>query len=154
MRLHRRRAAPAHGKEDPVSLLNEFKTFLLRGNVIDLAVAVVVGAAFKSVVDSLVADLFMPIIAMLGGEPDFSSLDFTINDAIFGYGAFITAVVSFLIVSGAIFFFVVKPMNLLLARAHREPPPDPSIKKCPECLSDVPAEARRCMYCTSQLATA
>ena len=135
-----------------MSLFNEFKTFLLRGNVIDLAVAVVVGAAFKSVVDSLVADLVMPVIAMLGGEPNFSALDFTINDAVFRYGAFITTVVSFGIVAGAIFFFVVKPVNMLLARAHREPPPDPSIKKCPECLSDIPAEARRCMYCTSQLA--
>jgi large conductance mechanosensitive channel len=135
-----------------MGILNDFKAFLLRGNVVDLAVAVVIGASFKTVVDSLVADLVMPIIAMLGGEPDFSALDFTINDAIFRYGAFITAVISFVIVAAAIFFFVVTPVNDLLRRAQKEPPPDPSIKKCPECLSDIPAEARRCMYCTSVVA--
>lgn len=106
------------------NLLNEFKAFLLRGNVIDLAVAFVLGAAFKTVIDSLVADLIMPIIAMLGGEPDFSSLDFEINNAVFRYGAFITSVVSFVIIAAAIFFFVVKPVNMIIERRKKGEEPE------------------------------
>lgn len=100
-------------------MLNEFKAFLLRGNIIELAVAFVIGGAFKVVVDSLVADLIMPVIAMLGGEPDFRSLDFTINDAVFRYGNFITNVISFVIIAAAIFFLVVKPVNMVVERRKR-----------------------------------
>jgi large conductance mechanosensitive channel len=105
-------------------VISEFKEFILRGNVLELAVAVVIGAAFKTVVDSLVADIIMPIVAMLFGEPNFSGLDFTINDAVFRYGAFITNVISFLIIAAAIFFIVVLPYNRLKARMARGEEPD------------------------------
>jgi large conductance mechanosensitive channel len=103
-----------------MNMVSEFKQFILRGNVVDLAVGVVIGAAFKSVVDSLVADLVTPLIAMFGGEPNFTALDFTINDAIFRYGAFITAVLSFLIIAAVVFFFVVVPVNQLMDRMKKE----------------------------------
>jgi large conductance mechanosensitive channel len=106
------------------NVVQEFKEFILRGNVLELAVAVVIGAAFKTVVDSLVADIIMPIVAMIFGEPDFSSLDFTINDAVFRYGAFITAVISFLIIAAAIFFIVVLPYNRLKERMARGEEPE------------------------------
>jgi large conductance mechanosensitive channel len=109
-------------------LFSEFKAFLMRGNVVDLAVAVVIGTAFGAVVNSLVADLIMPVIAMIGGEPNFSSLDFEINNALFRYGAFITAVISFVIVAAAIFFLVIKPITMLQARmkSGEEPAVEPS----------------------------
>jgi large conductance mechanosensitive channel len=132
-----------------MSLLNDFKAFVLRGNVIDLAVAVVIGAAFKSVVDSLVADIVTPIIAAIVGKPDFAALTFTIHDSTFRYGSFINALISFLLIAAAVFFFIVVPMNQLLARTRKEPPPDPTIKKCPDCLSSIPAAALRCAYCTT-----
>lgn len=133
------------------SLFNDFKTFILRGNVVELAVAVVIGAAFKGVIDSFVADLVTPLIGALGGEPDFSSLGFTINDSRFTYGNFLNQVIAFLIIAAVIFFFVVQPMNILIARSRKEPPDDPTIRKCPECLSDIPTDARRCAFCTAQL---
>jgi len=137
-----------------MGLVNDFKAFILRGNVVDLAVAVVIGAAFGAVVLSLVSDLLTPLIGAVFGEPDFSALTFTINDSTFYYGNFINKVFTFLTVAAAVFFFVVVPVNALIARSHKEPPPDPTIKKCSECLSDVPAEARRCAFCTSQLSAA
>ncbi|MCA9825990.1 MAG: large conductance mechanosensitive channel protein MscL [Dehalococcoidia bacterium] len=137
-----------------MQLADEFKTFLLRGNVLELAVAFVIGAAFTTVVTSLVDNLLMPVIAMLFGEPDFSALDFTINDAVFGYGSFITAVVSFVLIAAAVFFFVVKPANLLMQRMRTEPSPDPTTRKCPECLSEIPIAARRCAFCTAEVAPA
>jgi large conductance mechanosensitive channel len=137
-----------------MSIANEFKAFLLRGNVLELAVAFVIGAAFTAVVTSLVDNLLMPVIAMLFGEPDFSGLDFTINDAIFRYGAFITSVVSFVLIAGAVFFFVVKPANMLMQRMRTEPTPDPTTRKCPECLSEIPVAARRCAFCTAVIASA
>jgi large conductance mechanosensitive channel len=135
-------------------MVREFKQFLMRGNVIDLAVAVVIGVAFAGVVNSAVNDLIMPVIALIFGEPDFSNLTFTINDAIFRYGAFITAVVNFVLVAAAIFFFVVKPINALMERSRREPPADPTTMKCPFCISEVPVGASRCAFCTSELAAA
>ncbi len=135
-------------------MTREFKEFLLRGNVVDLAVAVVIGVAFGNVVTSFVDGLVMPIIAALGGEPDFSALDFTINDALFRYGAFITALVTFVIIAAVIFFVVVKPMNYLIERSRREPTPDPTTRKCPECLGEIPLAARRCMYCASEVGAA
>jgi large conductance mechanosensitive channel len=126
-----------------------FRAFLLRGNVVDLAVGVVIGVAFGSVVTSFVKDLMTPLIAALFGSPDFASLTFTINRSKFLYGDFINSVVAFVLVAIVIYFFVVLPFTALIARFHKEPPPDPTIKKCTECLSDIPIDARRCAFCTS-----
>lgn len=129
-----------------------FKKFMMRGNVIDLAVAVVMGAAFGAVVTELVKDLITPLIAAIVGKPDFSNIQFTVNNSKFMIGNFINALVSFILIGIAVYFFVVLPMNALMARMHRgDVPPDPTVKKCPECLSDVPIAARRCAFCTSPL---
>ena len=136
-------------------MLKGFKQFLLRGNVIDLAVAVVIGGAFGAVVTALVKDLITPIIGAIGGKPDFSAIQFTINGSKFLVGDFINSIVSFLMIAAAIYFFVVVPVNAVMARAHRgEVPPDPTTKQCPECLSTIPIKARRCAYCTSPLVAA
>ena len=126
-----------------------FKAFLLRGNVVDLAIAVVIGVAFGAVVTAFVKDLVTPLIAAIGGKPDFGSLYFTINNSKFMYGDFFNAVISFLIIAAVIYFFVVLPINALIARSRKEPPADPTTKKCTECLSDIPIGARRCAFCTS-----
>lgn len=130
------------------NLLKDFKQFLLRGNVVDLAVGVVIGAAFGSVISALVSDLLTPLIAAIAKVPDFSDLLFTLNGSQFKYGHFVNAVISFVLVAAAVFFFVVKPMNTLISRSRKEPPADPTTKKCPECLSEIPIAARRCMHCT------
>jgi len=136
-------------------MLREFRTFLLRGNVIDLAVAVVIGAAFGAVVTAFVEDLITPLIAAIFGEPDFSNLTFTINNSIFKYGDFINKIIYFLIVAAAIFFVVVKPVNVMTERARRgQAPPDPTTRICPECLGEVPIAAHRCMFCTQPLLAA
>ncbi len=132
-------------------MLKEFKQFLLRGNVIDLAVGVMIGAAFSSVVNALVSDILTPLIGAIAKVPDFSNLTFTLNDSIFPYGHFINTLISFLLVATAIFFFVVKPMNIFLARAKKAK--DPTTKKCPECLSEIPLLAKRCSQCTTKLNT-
>jgi len=124
-----------------------FRTFLLRGNVVDLAVGVVIGVAFCSVVTAFVKDLMTPLIAALFGKPDFASLTFTVNSSKFLYGDFINAVISFVIVAAVIYFFVIAPFTALVARFHKEPPDDPTTKKCPECMSEIPIEARRCAFC-------
>jgi large conductance mechanosensitive channel len=129
-----------------------FKAFILRGNVLDLAVAVVIGGAFGAVVTALVKDLLTPLIAAIVGKPDFSALAFTLHNSRFAVGDFANAVISFLLIAAAVYFFVILPVNALTARLHRgERPPDPTIKKCPECLSNIPIAARRCAYCTSVL---
>jgi large conductance mechanosensitive channel len=128
--------------------LDGFRKFILRGNVVDLAVGVVIGVAFSAVVNSLVADIITPILAAIGGKPSFVGLDFTINHARFGYGAFITAVISFLIIAAAIYFLVVVPVNMLMARYKTEPDVDAPTKECPECLSSIPVAATRCAFCT------
>jgi len=133
-------------------MLKDFKQFLLRGNVVDLAVGVVVGAAFGTIVSALVADLLTPLIAAIAKVPDFGNLSFTINDSKFMYGHFINALISFVLVASAVFFFVVKPMNMLIARSKKEAPLDPTTKKCTECLSEIPIGAKRCAHCTSVLA--
>ena len=124
-----------------------FKAFLLRGNVVDLAIGVVIGVAFGSVITAFVKDLVTPLIAAFGGKPDFATLSFTINNSKFRYGDFFNALIAFLIVAAVIYFFVVIPYTGLVARSRKEPPPDPTIKKCPECLSSIPIEARRCAFC-------
>ena len=132
-----------------MTLLADFKKFLLRGNVVDLAVAVVIGTAFGAVVKALVADLLTPIIALIFGKPSFQDLSFTLNSSHFAYGDFINNVITFLSVAAAVFFFVVTPINALMARRAKE---DPDTKECPECTSAIPIRARRCPLCTSELA--
>jgi large conductance mechanosensitive channel len=133
-------------------MLKDFKQFLLRGNVVDLAVGVVVGAAFTSIVNALVADFLTPFIAAIAKVPDFSGLFFTLNGSKFMYGHFLNALISFILVATAVFFFVVKPINLLVQRAHKQEPADPTSKKCPECMSEIPLEAKRCKYCAQPVA--
>jgi large conductance mechanosensitive channel len=128
-------------------MLNDFRAFLLRGNVVDLAVAVVIGAAFGSVVTAFVKDLVTPLIAAAGGKPDFSNLYFTVNNSRFLYGDFLNALLAFLLIAAVIFYFVVVPINALVARSRKEPPPDPTTKKCFQCLSEIPIDATRCAFC-------
>lgn len=135
--------------ESKASVAQEFKAFILRGSVVDLAVAVVIGAAFGAVVTALVKDLITPLIAAVFGKPDFSSLHFTINSSRFLYGEFINVTIAFLSVAAAVFFLVVKPVNLLMARRKTAPATDPVTKECPECLSSIPAAARRSAFCTA-----
>jgi large conductance mechanosensitive channel len=135
-------------------MLKEFREFILRGNLVDLAVAVVVGTAFGAVVTALVADIVTPLIAAIGGEPDFSDLSFTINDSRFRYGDFLNHVITFVTIAAVVFFLVVKPVNTLLARFRPEPKVAAPVRECPECLSDIPAAARRCAFCTAQVGPA
>jgi large conductance mechanosensitive channel len=128
-------------------VIKDFKAFVLRGNVVDLAVAVVMGAAFGAVVTALVKDLVTPLIAAIFGKPDFSALTFTVNSSKFLYGDFINAVIAFLLIAVAVFLFIVQPINALIARTRREPPAEPDTKKCAECLSVIPAAASRCAFC-------
>ena len=129
-----------------------FKKFLLRGNLVDLAVAVVVGAAFGAVVTALVRDLITPLITAIGGKRDFSSLYFTVHHSKFAYGDFINAALAFLIVATVVYFLVLSPVNRLIAFTQRHK--EATERECPECLSDVPAAARRCRYCTAPLTPA
>lgn len=129
-------------------MINEFKTFVLRGNMIDLAVGVLIGVAFGQVIASLVTNVLTPIIAIPGSAPDFSSLVVTVGGSEIRYGTFLNDLIAFLLVAVAIYFFVIKPVNLLTARMSDDPAPAPQTKTCPECLSAIPAQARRCMYCT------
>ncbi len=129
-----------------------FKQFLLRGNVIDLAVGVVIGVAFGAMVTAFVKDLLTPLIAAIVGKPDFSAMKFTVNNSTFLYGDFVNTVISFLLISVAVYFFVVLPVNALVARMRKAPvPADPTTKKCPECLSEIPIDARRCAHCASPI---
>lgn len=130
-----------------------FKEFLLRGNVVDLAVGVVIGAAFGKIVEALTGSFITPIIGAFGGLPDFSSLQFTINNSPFKYGLFINALISFLITAGVIYYFVVLPVNKLMERSKKgEAAAAPTTRPCPECLTDIPLKAKRCPACTSQVA--
>lgn len=129
--------------------MKDFKQFLLRGNVVDLAVGIVIGAAFGALVTGFVTDLLTPLIAAILGSQDFSALKFTINDSEFLYGDFINLLIAFATIAAAVFFFVVRPLNALMARSRKEPPADPTTKKCTECLSEISKDARRCAFCTS-----
>ena len=135
-------------------MLSGFKQFILRGNVVDLAVGVVIGAAFGSVVTALTKDLLTPLIAAMVGKPDFSTLSFAINGSVFPIGDFINAAVSFFLIAAAVYFFVVLPLNTLMARIHKETPAAPTTRACPECKMDIPIDARRCGHCTSQVSAA
>jgi large conductance mechanosensitive channel len=131
--------------------MKDFKEFLLRGNLVDMAVGIVIGLAFAAVVTALVGDLITPLIAAIGGNPNFGNLSFTVNKSHFLYGAFINALITFLVIAAVVFFLVVKPVNALLARRRTEPPVDEAVRKCPECLSEIPVAARRCAFCTSEV---
>jgi large conductance mechanosensitive channel len=136
------------------SILLEFRSFVLRGNVVDLAVAIAVGAAFTAVVTSLTAAFITPLIAALFGKADFSSLSFSVNGSKFAYGLFVNAVISFLITAAVLFFFVVKPIGHLLTKLGMTPAAPPTKAACPACLTEIPVEARRCAACTEELGTA
>jgi large conductance mechanosensitive channel len=135
-------------------MLKDFREFILRGNLVDLAVAVVIGAAFGAVVNALVTDLVTPVIAAIGGKPDFSNLSFTVNKSRFLYGDFINALITFLTIAAAVFFLVIKPVNALMTRLRPGKAIDEEMRACPECLSDVPVAAKRCAFCTSALTAA
>ena len=128
--------------------MKDFKEFLLRGNLVETAVGIVIGLAFAAVVSALVADLITPLIAAIGGKPDFGTLSFTIHKSHFLYGHFLNALITFVVIAAVVFFLVVKPVNELIERYRSTPPPDPTIKKCPHCLSDIPTAAAACAYCT------
>jgi large conductance mechanosensitive channel len=132
-------------------ILKEFRAFILRGNLVDLAVAVVIGTAFTAVVTALVRDLITPLVAAIFGEPLFDTLSFSINGSRFAYGDFLNALLTFLIVAAVVYFLVVKPVNLLMARLRTEPDVDTPTRGCPECLSQIPVAARRCAFCTSEI---
>ena len=141
-------------EEEEAEMLKDFKQFLLRGNVVDVAVGVVIAVAFGAVVTALVDDLITPVIAAIFGQHDFSVLTFTINKSVFRYGAFLNAVIAFVLVAAAVFFFVVRPVNALMARRKTEMPVDPTTRDCPECLSSIPKAARRCAFCTAEVGSA
>jgi large conductance mechanosensitive channel len=131
--------------------MRDFKEFLLRGNLVDMAVGIVIGIAFAAVVTALVADLITPLIAAIGGKPSFSDLRFTINESRFLYGDFVNQLITFLVIAAVVFFLIVKPVNALMARRKTEPPVDETVRACPECLSEIPSAARRCAFCTAQI---
>jgi large conductance mechanosensitive channel len=131
--------------------VRDFREFLLRGNLVDMAVGIVIGIAFAAVVTALVSDLITPVIAAIGGQPNFGGLSFTINKSHFLYGAFIDSLISFAVIAAAVFYLVVKPVNALMARRKTEPPVDATTRPCPECLSDIPIAARRCAFCTAEV---
>jgi large conductance mechanosensitive channel len=133
-------------------VLRDFKEFLLRGNLVELAVAFVLGVAFAAVVTSFVEGLVTPLIAAIFGQPDFSGLTFTVSESVFQYGDFLNALVTFVLVAAVLFFLVVRPVNALVKRARREGTPDPTTRNCPECLSEIPLAARRCSYCAQEVA--
>jgi|SRR5215469_4685199 len=131
--------------------MNGFKQFLLRGNVVDMAVGIVVGAAFGTVVASFVKDLMTPFIAAIVRKPDFSGIAFQINGSKFMIGDFVNSIISFVLIAAAVYYAVVLPVNALVARERKQPPPDPTTKKCPECISEIPIQAKKCAFCTTQL---
>jgi large conductance mechanosensitive channel len=131
-------------------MLKEFRAFILRGNVVDLAVGIVIGAAFTAVVATFTSEMLTPLIALLGGGGDFAKLDFAIGDSDFNYGMVLNAIVAFLLTAAVVFFFVVKPLNRLMERYKTEPEVEAPTKSCSQCLSNIPAAARRCAFCTSE----
>jgi large conductance mechanosensitive channel len=134
-------------------MLKDLKTFLLRGNVVDLAVAIVIGLAFNRLVEALIVDIITPVVAIPGGV-DFTGLEFTVNGSVFRYGDFLNSVISFLTVAATVFTFVVQPVNALMGRRKTEPDVERTTRECPECLSSIPMAARRCAFCTAEVAPA
>ena len=134
--------------------MKDFKEFLLKGNLVETAVGIVIGLAFAAVVTALVADLITPLIAAIGGKQDFGALHFTINNSIFKYGDFLNAAIAFVTIAAVVFFLVIRPVNAMTERFKKEPPPDETIRACPHCLSTIPVEARVCAYCTRDVGAA
>lgn len=134
-----------------MKMIQGFKQFILRGNVVDLAVGVVIGAAFGKVVTALVESLLTPLISAVAKVPDFSGLYFTLNDTKFMYGNFLNALIAFILVAAAVYFFVVTPINSLIAKTKKEGPIDPTTKKCPKCMSEIQINATKCAFCTADL---
>ena len=132
-------------------LASEFKQFVLRGNVVDLAVGIVIGVAFSAVVQALVRDFITPLLGVFGKTPNFANRMFHLGHSEFHYGDFINAILAFLLMAVVVFFFVIKPINFLTSLSHHDRPPDPTTRKCPECLSEIPLKANRCAFCTSDL---
>ena len=133
--------------------MKDFKEFLLRGNLVDMAVGIVIGLAFAAVITALVADLITPLIAAIGGKPNFANLSFAVNHSHFLYGAFINALITFLIIAAVIFFLIVKPVNALMARRRTETAVDAATQKCAHCLSEIPVGATVCAFCTRDVAS-
>jgi large conductance mechanosensitive channel len=131
--------------------MRDFRAFLLRGNLVDMAVGIVIGVAFAAVVTAFVADLITPLLAAIGGQPNFADLTFRINGSEFRYGAFLNALLSFLVIAAVVFFLVVKPVNRLMERRRTEPDVEQTTKDCPRCLSAIPAGASKCAFCTADL---
>lgn len=134
-------------------MFKDFKQFILRGNVVDLAIGVVIGASFSGLVTALVKDVITPLIGLIGGKPDFSSLSFTVNENKFLLGDFLNALISFLIVATVVYFFVVLPLNKLTAAVQKDKPGNSDFRTCTECLSLIPSKARRCSSCGSVVAS-
>jgi large conductance mechanosensitive channel len=132
-------------------VFRNFRQFLVRGNAVDLAIAVVIGASFTGVVNALVKDIITPLIGAIGGQPNFSGMHFTLHRSIFAYGDFLNTAFSFVLTAAVIYFFVVVPINRLISLVHRQPTASPTTRHCPECLSEIPLEASRCMYCTAKV---
>lgn len=141
------------GIKEEKQVVRDFKQFLLRGSVVDLAVGIVIGAAFNNVVMALVRDFITPFVGALFATPK-DSMRFTVGPATFLVGDFLDALISFLIIAAVVFFLVVKPVNYLVSLSHHEDTPDPETRKCPECLMEIPIEARRCAFCTTELTAA
>lgn len=135
-------------------ILEEFKEFILRGNVVMLAVAVIIGAAFTEIVNKVSEAIIMPLIAAIGGQPDFNGIGFHINGAFFNIGLLINAIINFVIIAAIVFFVIVKPMNMLVARSQKPVAPDPSLTTCPYCFTEISVDATRCPACTSELTSA
>ena len=135
-------------------MINDFKTFLLRGNVIDLAIAVAIGAAFTAVVASFTENLLTPLLAIPGDRASFAELTFTVSGSVFRYGAVIDAIIAFVLIAAVLFFFVVRPVNRLMERRRTEPEVESTTRECPECLSSIPRQASRCAFCTAEVAAA
>ena len=133
-------------------MLKDFRQFLLRGSLVDLAIAVVIGTAFTAVVNAIVRDLITPLIAAIGGKPSFDNLAFTINGSRFAYGDFLNAALTFLLVAAVMFYLVIKPVNMLMDALRTEPEVDSPTRPCPECLSQIPRAAARCAFCTREVA--
>jgi large conductance mechanosensitive channel len=144
----------AHPPQAKKGIIQEFKEFLNQGDFVTIAVGLIIALYFQKIVDAILVGVLFPIIAAIFGKPDFSGLTFTIHKSRFLYGDFINALITFVSIAAAVFFFVVKPVNMLMARRKTEPPVDETVRQCPECLSEIPTAARRCAFCTAQLAPA
>ncbi|HZR96314.1 MAG TPA: large conductance mechanosensitive channel protein MscL [Gaiellaceae bacterium] len=134
--------------------MKDFREFLLRGNLVDMAVGIVIGVAFAALVAALVADLITPLIAAIGGQPDFAGLSFHVNGSKFAYGAFLNALIAFVVIAAVVFFLVVKPVNALMRKYRTEPPVDATTRACPECMSEIPIAAKRCAFCAQAVPAA